>query len=43
MTEYESWKQVAGYFDGDGRIAISDTSNQQYKLGLSLIFTDQSV
>jgi len=30
------------YFDGDGTIAISDTSNQPFKLGLSLIFVDQS-
>lgn len=42
MAEYGSWKQVAGYFDGDGTIAISDTSNMPYKLGLSLVFVDQS-
>ncbi len=42
MQGYETWQQVAGYFDGDGNISISDTSNQPYKLGLSLIFTDQS-
>ena len=42
MTEYGSWGQVAGYFDGDGTIVFSDTSNQPYKLGLSLIFVDQS-
>ncbi len=43
MPEYKSWRQIAGYFDGDGTIAISDTSNQPYKLGLSLIFVDQSI
>jgi hypothetical protein len=42
MPEYESWRQVAGYFDGDGTIALSDLSNQPFKLGLSLIFVDQS-
>lgn len=42
MPRYESWMQVAGYFDGDGTIAISDTSNQPYNLGLSLQFVDQS-
>ena len=42
MTPYKSWRQVAGYFDGDGTIGISDTSNQPYKLSLSLIFVDQS-
>lgn len=42
MPEYTSWRQVAGYFDGDGTIATSDISNQPYKLGLSLIFVDQS-
>ncbi|MBI3840354.1 MAG: hypothetical protein HY297_00090 [Thaumarchaeota archaeon] len=42
MTQYHLWAQVAGYFDGDGTIAISDTSNQPYKLSLSLIFVDQS-
>ena len=40
---YTSWKQVAGYFDGDGTIGFSDLSNVPFKLGLSLIFTDQSV
>jgi len=39
---YKSWRQVAGYFDGDGTIGISDTTNQPYKLSLSLIFVDQS-
>jgi len=34
---------VAGYFDGDGTIATSDVSNRPYRLGLSLIFTDQSI
>jgi hypothetical protein len=42
VPAYESWQQVAGYFDGDGTIVISDTSNQPYKLSLSLIFVDQS-
>jgi hypothetical protein len=39
---YSSWGQVAGYFDGDGSITTSDLSNQPYKIGLSLIFVDQS-
>ena len=43
MPEYRSWKQVAGYFDGDGTIATSDTSNQPYKIGLSLVFVNQSI
>jgi hypothetical protein len=43
VPDYVSWRQIAGYFDGDGTIAISDTSNQPYKLGLSLVFVDQSV
>lgn len=42
MTEYETWEQVAGYFDGDGTVATSDLSNLPYKLGLSLWFVDQS-
>jgi citrate lyase gamma subunit len=42
VTEYTSWRQVARYFDGDGTIVISDTSNQPYKISLSLIFVDQS-
>ena len=42
MPSYKSWRQLAGYFDGDGTIAVSDTSNQPYKLSLSLIFVDQS-
>ncbi len=42
MPAYASWGQVAGYFDGDGTIVISDTSNQPYKLSLSLVFVDQS-
>jgi hypothetical protein len=40
---YHSWCQVAGYFDGDGTIYFSDTSNQPYKLSISLVFVDQSV
>jgi hypothetical protein len=43
VPEYRSWEQVAGYFDGDGTIAFSDTTNQPYKLSLSLIFVDQSL
>jgi len=43
MRPYSSWKQVAGYFDGDGNISISDLSNQPFKLSLSLIFTDASI
>jgi len=39
---YKSWGQIAGYFDGDGTIYFSDTSNQPYKLSVSLIFVDQS-
>jgi hypothetical protein len=42
VQDYSSWRQVAGYFDGDGTLGISDTSNQPYKLGLNLIFVDQS-
>ena len=42
MPDYSSWRQVAGYFDGDGTIATSDTSNRPYKIGLSLVFVDQS-
>jgi hypothetical protein len=40
---YQSWCQVAGYFDGDGTIYFSDTSNQPYKLSISLVFVDQSI
>lgn len=40
MPKYHSWRQVAGYFDGDGTIATSDISNRPYKLGLSLVFVD---
>lgn len=43
MKPYRFWSQVAGYFDGDGSIAISDLSNQPFKLGLSLIFTEMSI
>jgi hypothetical protein len=43
VKPYTSWKQVAGYFDGDGTIGFSDLSNVPFKLGLSLIFTDQSI
>ena len=42
MPKYHSWRQVAGYFDGDGTIATSDISNRPYKLSLSLVFVDQS-
>lgn len=43
MPKYTSWGQVAGYFDGDGTIYFSDTSNKPYKLSVSLIFVDQSL
>ena len=43
MPKYHSWLQVAGYFDGDGTIYFSDTSNRPYKLTISLVFVDQSV
>ena len=42
MSGYDSWEQIAGYFDADETISLSDTTNQPYKLGLSLIFVDQS-
>lgn len=41
MAEYNSWRQVAGYFDGDGTIYFSDTTNRPYKLSISLVFVDQ--
>jgi hypothetical protein len=40
---YRSWLQVAGYFDGDGTIYFSDTSNRPFKLSISLVFVDQSI
>jgi uncharacterized protein (DUF433 family) len=43
MRSYGSWKQVAGYFDGDGDIYFSDTTNQPYRLSLTLIFSEQSL
>jgi hypothetical protein len=43
VPEYTSWRQIAGYFDGDGTIATSDISNQPFKLSLSLEFVDQSI
>jgi hypothetical protein len=43
VNQYKSWRQIAGYFDGDGTIATSDISNRPYKLSLSLVFVDQSV
>jgi hypothetical protein len=43
VPRYRSWPQIAGYFDGDGTIYFSDTSNQPYKLSISLVFVDQSV
>jgi hypothetical protein len=43
VDAYTTWEQVAGYFDGDGNVSISDLSNQPYKLSLSLIFTDASI
>jgi hypothetical protein len=42
VNPYGSWRQVAGYFDGDGNFSITDLSNQPFKLGLQIIFTDQS-
>ena len=42
MPGYNSWRQIAGYFDGDGTIYFSDTSNRPYKLSISLVFVDQS-
>jgi len=42
VPAYDSWRQVAGYFDGDGTIYFSDTSNRPYKLSISLVFVDQS-
>lgn len=43
VNAYKTWEQVAGYFDGDGNISISDLSNLPFKLGLSLVFTDASL
>jgi hypothetical protein len=43
VPAYNSWRQIAAYFDGDGTIATSDISNQPYRLGLSLVFVDQSI
>jgi hypothetical protein len=43
VKPYHSWAQVSGYFDGDGNFSISDLSNQPFKLGLQVIFTDQSL
>ena len=43
MPGYRSWLQIAGYFDGDGAFYFSDTSNQPYKLSISLVFVDQSI
>ena len=43
MPQYSSWRQVAGYFDGDGTIYFSDTTNRPYKLSISLVFVDQSI
>jgi len=42
VPKYASWRQIAGYFDGDGTIGTSDISNQPYKLSLSLVLVDQS-
>lgn len=43
MPAYKSWLQLAGYFDGDGTVYFSDTSNQPYKLRISFVFVDQSI
>ena len=40
--KYNSWRQVAGYFDGDGTIYFSDTSNRPYRLSISLVSVNQS-
>jgi hypothetical protein len=42
VPAYEIWGQVAGYFDIDGTVALSDLSNLPYKLSISLILVDQS-
>jgi len=42
VQPYDNWGKIAAYFDGDGNIYFSDTSNQPYKLSLALVFTDQS-
>jgi hypothetical protein len=42
VQPYDNWGKIAAYFDGDGDIYFSDTSNQPYKLGLAMVFTDQS-
>ena len=43
MPGYDSWRQVAGDFDGAGTIYFSDTTNQPYKLSISLVLVDQSL
>lgn len=43
VTEYDSWEQVAGYFDADGTIVIFDLSYMPFKLCLYLSFVDQSI
>jgi len=43
VAEYDSWEQVAGYFDADGTIVIFDLSYMPYKLCLYLSFVDQSI
>lgn len=42
VPRYTTWLQIAGYFDGDGTVYFSDTSNKPYKLSVSLVFVDQS-
>jgi hypothetical protein len=42
VKEYNSWEQVAGYFDGDGNFSITDMTGQPFKLRISLFFTDAS-
>jgi hypothetical protein len=43
VAEYDSWEQVAGYFDADGTIVIFDLTYMPYKLCLYLSFVDQSI
>jgi hypothetical protein len=42
VQPYDNWGKIAAYFDGDGNLSFSDTSNQPYKLSLAIVFTDQS-
>jgi hypothetical protein len=42
VRPYLTWSQVAAYFDGDDNFSITDLSNRPFKLGLQVVFTDQS-